>query len=160
MPTNRAIAVLAATLSSVSIRLICQAPGRPDGVVTELAARQAKPRTSATPSGSPQTRCCKAEGRYREAIPFAEKALRIGEREFGPDHLNTAIFLNNLAEIYRAQGRYAEAEPFYARSLAIWEKALGPEHLDVATSLNNLAALYRVQGRYAEPEPVGGLDAP
>ena len=92
--------------------------------------------------------------------PFAEKALRIGEREFGPDHINTAIFLNNLAELYRAQGRYAEAEPLYARSLAIWEKALGPEHLDVATSLNNLAALYRVQGRYAEAEPVGGLDAP
>ena len=43
-----------------------------------------------------------AEGRYQAAIPFAEIALRLGEREFGPDHPNTATFLNNLALLYPA----------------------------------------------------------
>jgi len=46
-----------------------------------------------------------AEGRYQEAISFAEDALRLSERELGPDGLITAITLNNLGELYRAQGR-------------------------------------------------------
>ena len=28
-----------------------------------------------------------AQGRYQEALPFAEEALRLGERKFGPDTL-------------------------------------------------------------------------
>jgi tetratricopeptide (TPR) repeat protein len=94
------------------------------------------------------------QGRYQEALPFAEQALKLGEQEFGPDHPHTASFLINLAELYQAQGRYAEAEPLYKRALAIREKALGPEHPQVAENLNNLADLYRVQGKYAEAEPL------
>ena len=90
------------------------------------------------------------QGDYAAAVPFAKKALRLGEREFGPDHKNTAIFLNNLAELYRAQGRYGDAEPLYKRSLGIREKTLGPEHPDVAQSLENYAALLRKTGRDAE----------
>ena len=37
------------------------------------------------------------KGRYQEAIPFLQKALKIGEREFGPDHETTATLINNLA---------------------------------------------------------------
>ena len=95
-----------------------------------------------------------AQGRYREAFPFAEKAVRLSKQEFGPDHPTTATLLNNLAELYRTQGRYAETEPLHERALAIREKTLGPEHPDVAMSLDNLAALYYAQGRYAEAEPL------
>ena len=59
-----------------------------------------------------------AQGRYEEAFPFAKQALKLGEQKFGPDHPNTATFLNNLAALYRAQGKYAKAEPLYKRSLA------------------------------------------
>ncbi len=90
------------------------------------------------------------QGRYGEAEKFARKAVELGTKKFGQDHPTTAVFINNLAELYRAQGRYAEAEPLYKRSLAIREKDLGPDHLDVATTLNNLAALYDTKGRYAE----------
>ena len=48
------------------------------------------------------------QGQYSEAIPYAREALRLGEEEFGPDHPATAIFLNNLALLYKAQGNYAE----------------------------------------------------
>ncbi len=93
-----------------------------------------------------------AQGRYQEALPFAEEALRLSEREFGPDHPDVATRLNGLAEVYRAQGRYTEAEPLHKRALAIREKALGPEHPDVAQSLNNLAEVYRAQGRHTEAQ--------
>ncbi len=88
-----------------------------------------------------------AEGGYQEALPFAEKALRLSEREFGPDHPEVARGLNDLGELYRLQGKYAEAEPLHQRALAIFEKALGPDHPDVATGLSNLGLVYHAQGR-------------
>ena len=84
----------------------------------------------------------------------ASKSLAIREKALGPDHLDVARSLSNLAALFQAQGRYLEAEPPLKRALAIREKALGPEHPDLTTSLNNLASLYRAQDRYAEAEPV------
>ena len=52
-------------------------------------------------------------GRYDEALPFWKKALKLGQREFGPEHPSTAVLLNDLALLYRAQGKYAEAEPLF-----------------------------------------------
>jgi tetratricopeptide (TPR) repeat protein len=93
-----------------------------------------------------------AQGRYQEALPFAEKALRLGEEEFGPNDPTTAVFLNNLALLHEAQDHYAEAEPLYRRSLAIRGKAPGPEHPHVAQSLENYAALLRQTARADEAE--------
>ncbi len=39
------------------------------------------------------------QGHYQQAFPFAEKALKLSEQEFGPDHPTTATALNNLAEL-------------------------------------------------------------
>jgi CHAT domain-containing protein len=81
-------------------------------------------------------------GRYEEAIPLAERALRIQEKVLGPEHPTVALALNNLAELFRAQGDSARAEPLYQRALKILEKVLGPEHPNVASSLYNLAVLF------------------
>ncbi len=90
------------------------------------------------------------KGRYSEAEPYAQEALRLGAEELGPNDPFTAVFLNSLAALYQTQGKYAEAEPLYQRSLAILEKALGPEHPDVATILENYAALLRQTGHADE----------
>ncbi len=60
-----------------------------------------------------------ALGRYQEALPFAEKALRLGEREFGPDHPDVAQGLENYAALLRKTGRSAEATNMEARAKAI-----------------------------------------
>jgi tetratricopeptide (TPR) repeat protein len=93
-------------------------------------------------------------GKYAEAVPLAQRAVELAEKQFGPEHPNVVTSLNNLAELYREQGRYAEAEPLQKRALAIGEKTLGPEHPRVAISLNNIALIYQAQGRYAEAEPL------
>jgi len=90
------------------------------------------------------------QGRYAEAIPYAERALALREKVLGPEHPDTATSLNNLALLYDNMGSYDKAEPLFRRSLAIHEKVLGPEHPDTATSLNNLAILYAAQGRSGE----------
>lgn len=92
------------------------------------------------------------QGRYGEAEPLLQKALKSRFKLCGEDHLDYAASLNNLAELYRVQGRYSEAESLYARSLKIAERQLGVDHHNVAKSLNNLATLYTFQGRYSEAE--------
>jgi CHAT domain-containing protein len=93
-------------------------------------------------------------GQYREAQQLAERALVLWEQALGPEHLEVAKSLNNLAILYWFRGNYAEAEPLHKRALAIREKVLGPEHPEVAKSLNNLATLYSERGNYAEAEPL------
>jgi tetratricopeptide (TPR) repeat protein len=96
-----------------------------------------------------------AEGRYQQAFPFAKEALRLSEREFGPDHSNTAITLNNLALLYHNQGRYAEAEPLFKSALTIIEKALGPDlrsRIRVQRSFSVLKNLLEYQHHLSEAE--------
>ncbi|MCL2924541.1 MAG: tetratricopeptide repeat protein [Trichodesmium sp. MAG_R04] len=94
------------------------------------------------------------QAKYAEAIPLAEKALKIGKNVLGNNHPDVATILNNLAALYKYQGRYMEAEPLYQQSLVIDKEKLGNNHPNVATSLNNLAALYSSQGKYTKAEPL------
>ena len=81
-----------------------------------------------------------SQGRYAEAAPLGEKAVRLSEQEFGPDHPSTAITLDNLAQLYYAQGRYSEAEPLYQRALADPRRRRSePSTRTLPTSLDNLA---------------------
>ncbi|MDQ2715171.1 MAG: FxSxx-COOH system tetratricopeptide repeat protein [Chloroflexota bacterium] len=95
----------------------------------------------------------RAHGRYAEAEPLFQQALRIREQQLGPEHLDVTYPLAKLAELYRLQGKYAEAEPLFQQVLRIREQQLGPEHLDVVYPLNGLGTLYAEQGKYVEAEP-------
>ena len=62
--------------------------------------------------------------RYSEASNVAEEALKVAEETFGPNHINVALALDNLAVLYQGQGKHAEAEPLFKRAMEIEEKAL------------------------------------
>jgi tetratricopeptide (TPR) repeat protein len=94
------------------------------------------------------------QGRFSQAIPLAERALEIHERELGPQHADTATALNNLAQLYHEAGDYAKAERMYERALAIREQVLEPADPNIAVSLSNLASLYQTVGAYAKAEPL------
>ena len=51
-------------------------------------------------------------------------ALAIKQKALGPDHLGTAISLNNLAAIHQAQGAYSRAEPLLRRGIAAQSRFL------------------------------------
>ena len=72
------------------------------------------------------------------------------EKLLGPEYLQVASSLNNLASLYQDQGKYADAELLCKQALAIEEKTLGPEHPNVVTSLENYAALLRKTNRKSE----------
>ena len=95
-----------------------------------------------------------AQGRYGDAAPMYEEAIRIWKAALGPNHPDTATGLSNLASLCQARGDPALAVPLYAEALRIWQAALGPDDSKTATCLNNLGDLYREQGDYAQAEPL------
>jgi hypothetical protein len=91
---------------------------------------------------------------FQRAEYYLKRALDIAEQHFGRDGANTAIALNNLAQLLQDTNRLAEAEPLMRRALDIGEQAYGPEHPNVAIRLNNLAQLLQDTNRLAEAEPL------
>jgi tetratricopeptide (TPR) repeat protein len=60
-------------------------------------------------------------GDYAKAEPLFQRSLAISEKALGPDHPDTATWLNNLASLYQATGAYAKAEPLLERAQRIEE---------------------------------------
>jgi tetratricopeptide (TPR) repeat protein len=67
------------------------------------------------------------QGKYHEAIPFAQRLLELDRQELGNEDVETATALNNLAELYRLSGDYTKAEPLCSEALRIRRKVLGDE---------------------------------
>ncbi len=101
-----------------------------------------------------QTRTNYQQGQYQLAINSARQALAEAENTFGPEHINVATSLNDLALMYTHQGQLGEAEPLYQRSLKIYQQAVGADNTHVAIALTNLADLYKVQNKYLQAEPL------
>jgi tetratricopeptide (TPR) repeat protein len=95
-----------------------------------------------------------SQGGYAQALSLQQSALAITEAILGPDHLETAVRLGNLALTYWSLGRFTDALPLQERTLAITEATLGPSHPDTATTLGNLANTYRDSGRPDEALPL------
>lgn len=93
-------------------------------------------------------------GKYREAIPLAQDALKLVESTKGPDGLEAGTACDKLGELYLENGDYTKAEPLYERALRISEKTLGREQRGTGTGLNNLAWLYYKMGSYSKAEPL------
>ena len=96
----------------------------------------------------------KEEGNFQDAVRLAQERVAESEKEFGPDHLQTAIWLNQLGLLYSHFGDYDQAEQVYLRSLDIKQKAKRPNNLAIAVSLLNLGDLYVIKGDYARAEPL------
>ena len=92
------------------------------------------------------------QGWLSEAASLGEDSLELAEEIFGPDHLNTAESLKNLASIYFAQAQDAEAAIF-EQTLASRDKmAPQPESLESAQSLNRAVLLNLSRNKYSRAE--------
>jgi len=92
----------------------------------------------------------RAQGRFSEAEPLFQQALKIYQTALGATHPNVASVLVNLALLYQAQGRFSEAEPLFQQALKIYQTALGATHPEVAQVLSNLGSTYQAIGQYQQ----------
>ena len=86
---------------------------------------------------------------YAGARAAFQRALRIDEKAYGPDHPNVARDISNLGSVLRDLGDLAGARAACERALRIWQKVLGPKHPQVAIGVNNLGNVLRDLGDLA-----------
>ena len=91
-------------------------------------------------------------GNYDDALPLAERALEIAEKELGPDHPYVGHLLNELGLLHLNKGTYTKAQPLYQRALAINQKARGPEHPETIESMRGLGATYGALDEFQKGE--------
>ena len=92
------------------------------------------------------------QGKFTEAVPVAEKIRTLTERRYGPDHVETANAMNNLALLYIEKKQYAEAEKLAQQALTNYRNILTADHPCTAYILDNLAEIYQETGRFAIAE--------
>ncbi|KFA92241.1 hypothetical protein Q664_16615 [Archangium violaceum Cb vi76] len=95
-------------------------------------------------------------GRYVDAMPLIERALKLREAAHGESHLEVASCLHLLGVIHLKRGDHGRAEQYLQRAFAIREAALGGGHPDNAASMSSLADLHMSLGRFERAEPLYG----
>ena len=91
-------------------------------------------------------------GRYNEAEPLLEKALRTRLDHKDATASERAESLHHLGYVLFDIDRMEEADSLFLQALAIRKRLFGERHVDVAQSLNALGNLRHEQGRFDESE--------
>jgi tetratricopeptide (TPR) repeat protein len=86
------------------------------------------------------------EGDLNGALSYTQRALRIDEEVYGPDHPEVATDANNIGAILDAEGDLDGALSYTQRALKIDEKVYGPDHPEVATDANNIGQILKAKG--------------
>jgi serine/threonine protein kinase/tetratricopeptide (TPR) repeat protein len=81
------------------------------------------------------------------AIDFLTRSVELFRRHVGPDHPDTLISMNNLADGYTDVGKLELALPLYEETLKLMKAKLGADHPNTLVSRNNLAECYRATGK-------------
>jgi tetratricopeptide (TPR) repeat protein len=89
-------------------------------------------------------------GEFAEARATLERALKIDEQVYGPDHPDVARDVNNLGLVLHDQGNLEDARKCYERALKINELVYGPDHPSVARDVNNLGSVLKDLGDLQE----------
>jgi CHAT domain-containing protein/tetratricopeptide (TPR) repeat protein len=92
-------------------------------------------------------------GRYADAVPVAERLLKIRSVRAGGDAIQTAGARNQLGLAYKLSGRVRDAVPLYEQTLKAFQSHKDLANTPVtATVMHNLAAAYATAGRVADAE--------
>ncbi|MEL6698732.1 MAG: CHAT domain-containing tetratricopeptide repeat protein [Bacteroidota bacterium] len=90
--------------------------------------------------------CLSSQGRYAEALKYAEKCVEVIEEGFGNTSLMYAKALLSKVNVYIPLGNYKEAERYARKALKIAKEVVGPKHPEVAEVYNSFARLYHLKG--------------
>jgi tetratricopeptide (TPR) repeat protein len=86
------------------------------------------------------------KGDLEGALKYAQRALSIDEKVYGPEHPTVAIDANNVGTILHEKGDLEGALQYEQRALTINEKVYGPEHPQVAIIANNVGQILQAKG--------------
>jgi tetratricopeptide (TPR) repeat protein len=93
-------------------------------------------------------------GDARTAVEQEVAARALYAQHRGPDHPDTLLSMNNLADSYHTLGRHAEALKLREETLALQKAKLGPDHPDTLMTMCGLAECLVAVHRGTEAVPV------
>ena len=85
-------------------------------------------------------------GEYSKSNDYYHRAMEIGIKKFGANHIKVAKSHNQLGIGYKAMGKLLLAKDHLQRAVEIYTNVLGPKHIYLATSYNNLGTVYQAMG--------------
>ncbi len=85
-----------------------------------------------------------------EALPLAERAVRLWENKLDRSHPTYSFLLNNLAKVYIALGQFERAELLIQQALEIAKLTLGEQHPETANILINYSVILKKTSRKRE----------
>lgn len=85
------------------------------------------------------------QGKYKEALPLAKRALQIREKALSPDDDRLEATELNLAEIYLALGKYGDARGLFERVIK-FHKQSAPNQPSLADIIERLAVVQFAMG--------------
>jgi len=91
-------------------------------------------------------------GRFNEAEPYIQDAIRIRAMRVGEHNPDTLISKDHLGLIRRGQRRYAEATEIHRENLEFGRRAPGPKHPNTLTTMYRLAGVLADEHRFGEAE--------
>jgi tetratricopeptide (TPR) repeat protein len=80
-------------------------------------------------------------GKYKEAIEYFEKALKINLKAFGDKHPKVAENLSNMGKVYNSLGNYEKSKEYIKKALGIYELTLGKNHPETE-KVRNILSIY------------------
>ncbi|HEV2802767.1 MAG TPA: TonB family protein [Pyrinomonadaceae bacterium] len=83
------------------------------------------------------------EGKFDEALPLAEQALKLREEAVGGEHRTVADALKNLGALYLAKGKADKGRQHYTRALSIYEKEPATNTVNIYKLLDAIGTLER-----------------
>ena len=92
-------------------------------------------------------------------MKLCEETLALKRRSSAPDHPDTLVNMNNLANSYDDAGQTDRALQLREETLALRRAKLGPDHPDTLMSMNNLANSYDDAGQTDRAPKLFGGDA-
>jgi eukaryotic-like serine/threonine-protein kinase len=93
-------------------------------------------------------------GDFELAARQHERAVALRSEALGPDHSDTLVAMDHLANAYRATGRALEAIPILEKVLPGCLKTLGPDHRHTLAATGDLALAYQSAGRITQAIPL------
>jgi tetratricopeptide (TPR) repeat protein len=90
---------------------------------------------------------------YDRAEPVLRRSLALFDATAGPESLESAEALNNLAMLYRHRGDVARAQDQLERALPSMEKHLGSLDPSLAIALNSMFVILAEQQQWDRAEP-------
>ena len=87
-------------------------------------------------------------GRAGEALPYAERALRVQQAAVGGSDYELDDLRNTLANINATLGNYDEAERYFLANLALYEDQGMTDTLNYSITFQNIGIMLEKAGRY------------